>query len=305
MFSTSKCGIRTLRVTLRSVHPLLACPPPHFSSPYSTPLPPRLSPDSTRTANRRTCRRPHLISPPTACPRRFGCCDLHLAHFLQPLVAGPPGQSVPICAPRVPVSSLPARAPLPHAACLSASTYLPVPCGLTRHRRRQNAPELADGPPLPSLPRRSLVGGRRCRRRLCRADDGMRRRARGRAVARHAGGGQEGVWPPASGAPRDRGGQDDRARRGRAVACLGRAVACRGRAVACCGRAVGSRWAGRHAARQARRRRCRRRLCYDRPAAANGTHQYCYVRNLLHLRRCSVLAGATYGSGVRRARKVA
>jgi hypothetical protein len=66
----------------------------------------------------------------------------------------------------------------------------------------------------------------------------MQRRARGRAVARHEGGGQEGVWPPASDAPRDRGGQDDRARRGRAVACRGRAVACRGRAVACRGRAM-------------------------------------------------------------------
>ena len=101
-------GPRALRATLRSVHP--------------PSLPPRLSPDSTRTTTRRTCRGPHLISPPTARPRRFGCCDLHLAHFLQPLVAGPQGQSVPICAPRVPVS-LPACAPLPHA-------YLPVPCGL-------------------------------------------------------------------------------------------------------------------------------------------------------------------------------
>jgi len=169
----------------------LARPPPHFPSPYSTPLPPRLSPDSTRTATRGTCRRPHLISPPTARPRRFGCCDLHLAHFLQPLVAGPRGQSVPICAPRVPVS-LPARAPLPHAACLSASTYLPVPCGLTRHRRRQNAPELADDRDASPLP-----------------------------------------FPPSP------------------VALL----------------LVG--WPGS----AARRRWCRRRLCYDRPAAANGTHQ--------------------------------
>ena len=126
MFSTSKCGIRTLRVTLRSVHPLLACPPPHFSSPYSTPLPPRLSPDSTRTATRRTCRRPHPISPPTARPRRFGRCDLHLAHSLQPLVAGPQGQSVPICAPRVPVS-LPTRTPF--SRLLPLRQHLP-PCAL-------------------------------------------------------------------------------------------------------------------------------------------------------------------------------
>jgi hypothetical protein len=199
-------GPRALRATLRSVHP--------------PSLPPRLSPDSTRTTTRRTCRRPHPISPPTARPRRFGRCDLHLAHSLQPLVAGPQGQSVPICAPRVPVS-LPARAPV---SCLSASTYLPVPCGLTRHRRRQNAPELADDRDASPLP-----------------------------------------FPPSP------------------VALL----------------LVG--WPGS----AARRRWCRRRLCYDRPAAANGTHQYCYVRNLLRLRRCSVLSGATHGSGVRRARKVA
>ena len=106
--------------------------------------------------------------------------------------------------------------------CPSRSSILPVPCGLTRHRRRQNAPELADGrdaspPPFPPSPVALLLvaagAAAACAGQMMACDVG-------RAGALWQGmqeGGRKASGRPRR-APRDRGGQDDRARRGRAVA---------------------------------------------------------------------------------------
>jgi hypothetical protein len=152
-------GPRALRATLRSVHPLLARPPPHFPSPYSTPLPPRLSPDYSNdnqahlpsaSSNFSSDRPPstfRLLRPP---PRSFsttaggGTARSVCSHLC------PSRSSIPACTC---TRLLPLRQHLPPCA-LRIDPPSPQAERAGTCRRPGRLP-----PPLPSLPRRSLVGG--------------------------------------------------------------------------------------------------------------------------------------------------
>jgi hypothetical protein len=137
-------------------------PPPHFPSPYSTPLPPRLSPDysydnqahlPSASSNFSSDRPPstfRLLRPP---PRSFST------------TAGG-GTARSVC-PHL----CPSRSSIPACTCTPASCRLPLcqhlpPCALRIDPPSPQAERAGTcrrpgrlPPPLPSLPRRSLVGG--------------------------------------------------------------------------------------------------------------------------------------------------